>query len=75
LIKLSWWRGKRKSFAGRVPLAKNVMEVIPIYLMMTTKIPKTCLDEIQKQQQNFILGDTDSARKYHALQLLGGDGN
>jgi hypothetical protein len=43
------------------------MEVIPIYLMMTTKIPKTCLDEIQKLQQNFILGDTDSARKYHAL--------
>jgi hypothetical protein len=43
------------------------MEAIPIYPMMTNCIPKGCLEEIQRLQRNFIWGDTDDVRKYHAV--------
>jgi hypothetical protein len=61
------WKAKQLSFAGRVTLAKSVMEAIPIYPMMTNKIPKACLDDIHRLQRNFIWGETDNARKYHAV--------
>ncbi|PNX57873.1 hypothetical protein L195_g050625, partial [Trifolium pratense] len=35
--------------------------------MMTTAIPKACLNEIQKIQRAFIWGDDESGRKYHAV--------
>ncbi|MCH81151.1 putative non-LTR retroelement reverse transcriptase, partial [Trifolium medium] len=59
------WKANHLSFAGRVTLAKSVIEAIPIYPMMTNRIPKTCLEEIQKLQRKFIWGDTDERRKYH----------
>ncbi|MCH79377.1 putative non-LTR retroelement reverse transcriptase [Trifolium medium] len=65
--KLTMWKAKHLSFAGRATLAKSVIEAIPIYPMMTNKIPKACIDEIQKLQRNFIWGDSDEARKYHAV--------
>ncbi|KAK2422286.1 Polynucleotidyl transferase, ribonuclease H superfamily protein [Trifolium repens] len=34
---------------------------------MTNKIPKACLDEIQKLQRSFIWGDSEAGRKYHAV--------
>ncbi|KAK2435125.1 hypothetical protein QL285_020204 [Trifolium repens] len=55
------------SFAGRVTLAKSVLEAIPIYPMMTNIIPKACIDEIHKIQRSFIWGDADQARKCHAV--------
>jgi hypothetical protein len=57
--KLSTWKAKQLSFAGRVTLAKSVKEAVPIYPMMSTKIPKSCLEDIQKMQRQFIWGDTD----------------
>jgi ribonuclease HI len=36
--------------------------------MMTTLIPKVCLDEIQRLQRRFIWGDTDDKRKFHAVK-------
>ncbi|MCH81869.1 putative ribonuclease H protein [Trifolium medium] len=65
--KLSNWKAKQLSFAGRVTLSKAVIEAIPIYPMMTTAIPKACLNEIQKIQRAFIWGDDDDGRKYHAV--------
>ncbi|GAU11214.1 hypothetical protein TSUD_342040 [Trifolium subterraneum] len=65
--KLSKWKAKQLSFAGRVTLSKAVIEAIPIYPMMTTAIPKACLQEIQKIQRAFIWGDDDDGRKYHAV--------
>jgi hypothetical protein len=46
--KLSMWKATHLSFAGRVTLAKSVIEAIPIDPMMSTLIPKACLDELQK---------------------------
>jgi hypothetical protein len=56
--KLAAWKANHLSFAGRVTLAKSVIEAVPIYPMMSTKIPKACLDEINKLQRQFIWGDT-----------------
>jgi hypothetical protein len=61
------WKANHLSFAGRVTLAKSVIEAIPIYPMMTNRIPNACLEEIQKLQRRFIWGHTDDSRKYHAV--------
>ncbi|GAU34270.1 hypothetical protein TSUD_321160 [Trifolium subterraneum] len=66
-MKLSLWKANHLSFAGRVTLAKSVIEAIPNYPMMSSLIPKACLDEIQRIQRNFIWGDTEQKRKYHAI--------
>jgi hypothetical protein len=65
--KLSAWKATHLSFAGRVTLAKSVIEAVPIYPMMAAKIPKFCLDEIQKMQRQFIWGDTEQKRRFHAI--------
>jgi len=65
--RLSSWKAKQLSFAGRVTLAKAVIKAIPIYPMMTTSVPKSCLNEIQKIQRAFIWGDEEGHRKYHAV--------
>jgi hypothetical protein len=66
--KLAAWKAKNLSFAGRVTLAKSVMEAIPIYPMMTTNIPQSVLHEIQRLQRSFIWGDSSEGRKYHAVK-------
>jgi hypothetical protein len=66
--KLAQWKANQLSFAGRVTLAKSVIEAIPIYPMMSMLLPKSCLDEIQKLQRGFIWGDNENGR----IMLLGG---
>lgn len=55
--KLSGWKATQLSFAGRVTLSRAVIQAVPVYSMMTTPIPKSCLDDIQRLQHNFIWGD------------------
>jgi hypothetical protein len=52
--RLAGWKAKQLSLAGRITLAKSVIQVIPIYPMMSTPIPKSCLKEIEKVQRAFI---------------------
>jgi hypothetical protein len=61
------WKANQLSFAGRVNLAKSVLEVILIYPMMTNIIMKSCIDEIHRIQRQFIWGDTNQTRRYHAV--------
>lgn len=56
--KLTSWKAKNLSYAGRLTLAKSVMEAIPIYPMMSGAIPPACLKEIEKIQRGFVLGGT-----------------
>ncbi|CAK8542086.1 unnamed protein product [Lathyrus sativus] len=44
--KLSSWRGKQLSFAGRLTLAKSVLKEIPTYTMMSNMIPNTFFKNI-----------------------------
>lgn len=66
--KLSSWKSRHLSLVGRVTLSKAVIEVIPIYPMMVMAVPKTCLQEIQRLQRNFIWGHDDAQRKVHAVR-------
>jgi hypothetical protein len=52
--RLTGWKTKHLSLAGRITLAKSVIQAIPIYPMMTMPIPRTCLNEIEKIQRAFI---------------------
>jgi hypothetical protein len=65
--KLASWKAKQLSFAGRVTLAKSVIEAVPIYPMMSSKIPKSCVEDIQKMQRHFIWGDTEEKKRFHAI--------
>ncbi|GAU26489.1 hypothetical protein TSUD_361220 [Trifolium subterraneum] len=66
--KLARWKVNQLSFAGRVTLAKSVIEATPIYPMMTNRIPKGCLEEINMLQRKFIWGETEGNNKYHAIR-------
>ncbi|PNY17666.1 ribonuclease H [Trifolium pratense] len=65
--KLSGWKGKHLSFAGRVTLFKAVIQAIPMYTMMTARIPKGCVKDIEKIQRSFIWGDEEQRRKIHLI--------
>lgn len=54
--------------AGRITLAKSVIEAIHVYPMMTNLIPKACIKDIQKLQRNFVRGDTDVKKKMHDVR-------
>lgn len=66
--KLTSWKGSQLAFAGRVTLVKSVIKALPIYQMMTTNIPKTCIQEIHKIQRKFIWGEGIDERRYHAVR-------
>ncbi|PNY01103.1 ribonuclease H [Trifolium pratense] len=66
--KLTAWKAKQLSFAGRVTLAKSVIEAIPVYPMMNSLIPKSCIEDIHKIQRGFIWGDSLEKKKFHAVK-------
>ncbi|KAI5424837.1 hypothetical protein KIW84_030864 [Lathyrus oleraceus] len=65
--KLEAWKSDHQSFAGRVTLAKTVIEATPTYSMMTSTLPKDSLKEIQKIQRSFIWGDFEADKKAHTV--------
>jgi hypothetical protein len=65
--KLAGWKAKQLSLAGRITLAKSVIQATPIYPMMSTPLPKSCLQEIEKVQRAFIWGDNEDGRKAHMI--------
>lgn len=66
--KMASWKTNSFSFAGRNTLAKSVLEVMPIYPMMTNNLPKTCIEEIHILERNFIRGDTEIKKRHHAVR-------
>lgn len=54
--KLAMWKGNQLAFAGRITVVKSVIKAFPIYPMMTTIIPKACINEINEVQRRFIWG-------------------
>lgn len=61
------WKRINLSLVGRLTLAKSVIETIHLYPMMTTKLPKSCVEDIHRLQRKFVWGDTDENRKLHAI--------
>ncbi|RDY06483.1 putative ribonuclease H protein, partial [Mucuna pruriens] len=62
--RLSVWKAKQLSFAGRVTLTKLVLQALPTKMMQSTMLYKS-INIIDKKCKNFIWGDTNQSRKIH----------
>ncbi|KAK8318738.1 hypothetical protein V6Z12_A13G192300 [Gossypium hirsutum] len=60
---LSRWEGKLLSLAGRVTLAKSILQSIPNYFMQSTLIPLGVCKEVEKLIRQFIWGSSNISRK------------
>ena len=54
--KLSVWKGRNLSFAGRVCLIKSVINAIPLFFLSFFKAPVGVCKEITKLQRKFLWG-------------------
>ncbi|CAN1822383.1 Putative ribonuclease H protein At1g65750 [Linum perenne] len=61
--RLSGWKAKSLSLAGRVTLAKSVLAAIPAYAMQTSVLPQKTCEAIDRRIRNFVWGTTEEARK------------
>lgn len=65
--RLSGWKTKYLSLAGRLTLAKSTLSTMACYSMQTAKIPRMICDEIDKKTRRFIWGGSEDQRRVHLL--------
>ncbi|KAG7591715.1 Zinc finger CCHC-type [Arabidopsis thaliana x Arabidopsis arenosa] len=65
--RLSGWKGRMLSQAGRLTLTKAVLSSIPIHSMSTIALPKAILDGLDRISRGFLWGTTTEKRKQHLL--------
>lgn len=65
--KLSGWKAKSLSMAGRITLAQSSLFSIPDYVMQTTVIPVAICEEIERLCRDFIWGSTADKRRCHVI--------
>ncbi|MFS7930377.1 putative reverse transcriptase zinc-binding domain-containing protein [Helianthus anomalus] len=61
--KLSKWKARHLSFAGRMTLAKSVLGRIPSYYLSIFAAPKGIIQKMDKIRRDFVWGISDSGRK------------
>lgn len=65
--KLSAWKGRFLSMAGRTVLIKSVLAALPSYQMQTTLLPKALVHEIERISRSFFWSQDAQARKIHLI--------
>ncbi|XP_061358638.1 uncharacterized protein LOC133302833 [Gastrolobium bilobum] len=65
--RLSSWKQNSLSLAGRITLAKAVLEALPAYTMQSTDVPISICKEVEKMTRGFIWGSNRSKRKVHLV--------
>ncbi|XP_054776745.1 uncharacterized protein LOC129285164 [Prosopis cineraria] len=60
--KLSGWKSKCLSLAGRITLAKSVLSSVPPYTTQSTMLSTSCCSDIEKIIRKFIWGYSDDHR-------------
>lgn len=65
--RLSNWKTKTLSFAGRLTLTKSVVQALPTYVMQFALIPRHLCDEIDKRCRSFFWGDIVEDRYLHTV--------
>ncbi|XP_028052094.1 uncharacterized protein LOC114256638 [Camellia sinensis] len=66
--KLSRWKRKLLSFAGRLTLIKSTLSSLPIYFLSLFKMPEGVAKEIERIQSTFLWGGNDLKRKVHLVK-------
>ncbi|KAJ0909970.1 putative reverse transcriptase zinc-binding domain-containing protein [Helianthus annuus] len=61
--RLSKWKARHLSFAGRLTLAKSVLGSIPAYYLSLFLAPKCVLNKIDKIRRDFVWGISDTRKK------------
>ena len=65
--RLTLWKRKFLSKAGRLVLIKSVLSSIPTFYMSVFKMPVEVAQKIEKIQRGFLWGDGIEKRKLHAV--------
>ncbi|CAL1397558.1 unnamed protein product [Linum trigynum] len=65
--KLTAWKARTLSLAGRVTLALAVLNAIPNYAMQTSPLPAAVCDEIDRKIRMFVWGGQAGKKKTHLL--------
>lgn len=65
--KLTGWKAKTLSFAGRVTLAQASLVNIPGYVFQSTLIPASVCEDAEKICRDFIWGSSADSRKCHLV--------
>ncbi|XP_004306074.1 PREDICTED: putative ribonuclease H protein At1g65750-like [Fragaria vesca subsp. vesca] len=65
--RLSSWKSKVLSMAGRLTLIQSVSSAIPNYAMQTAKFPVSLCENLDKLNRNFLWGDTEIKKKVHLV--------
>jgi len=61
--RLSIWKGKLISMAGRLCLIKSVLSALPLYYLSFFKMPKGVSNKLLRIQRNFLWGWGSEAKK------------
>nr|XP_043618453.1 uncharacterized protein LOC122590149 [Erigeron canadensis] len=63
--RLSLWKSKAVSMAGRITLIKSVMESIPTYYFFILKVPDKILNHLEGLIRRFLWGGSTDNQKIH----------
>lgn len=65
--RLSTWRSKILSQAGRALLIQSVLTALPSYVMQITRIPSSVIKALEKTIRAFFWAELDGSRKLHYM--------
>ncbi|CAL5417851.1 unnamed protein product [Camellia sinensis] len=69
-VRLSGWKRKMLSFAGRLTLIKSVLSSLPVYYLSLFKMPDGVAREVEKLEAAFLWGGNGLKRKIHLVKWL-----
>jgi len=65
--RLTGWKTKCLSLAGRATLIQSTLATIPAYVMQSTRLPRSICDLLDKKVRRFLWGGTAMERKTHLV--------
>ena len=67
ISKISGWKAKFLSFAGRIVLIKSVMAAIPNHVMQGVALSNHLLEKLDKINRDFLWGSSMEKKKLHLV--------
>uniref|UniRef100_A0A2N9HM73 RNase H type-1 domain-containing protein n=1 Tax=Fagus sylvatica TaxID=28930 RepID=A0A2N9HM73_FAGSY len=68
--KLTSWKSKLLSPAGRVVLIQSVTSSLPAYYMQNTALPSSICNDLDRLNRNFLWGSTSESKKMHLVGFV-----